>query len=82
MHRIPELWLLDALVGRRPHFDFLSIAKVKTVGDDAVPIGRFASGHVGLHWAGDGREAWHEFGAIAGGDERLHAWHMLEVLRA
>jgi len=46
--QIPNLWLLKDFVPRRPHLDFIFVAPIKAIGNDAVFSRRLSGQNTGL----------------------------------
>lgn len=80
VERIPNLRRQDAVVPRRPHFDFLLVAVVEAVGDHTMLAGQHAGGHVRLHRAGHTGEAGTKRCAINGQTRQVR--HRIDILRA
>ena len=80
--QVPYLRPLDAVVRGRPHFDLMFFSPIKTVGHNAMLRRPSARGHVGLHRAGDAREAGRKVGDRAAGRQRPQVLHPGNVLFA
>ena len=77
MQLVPQLWALDALVSRRPHFNLLAVAPIETVGHYSMVCWQAAGQHVGLYRPGDARETGHQHSSVGHGGTQV--WHLGQV---
>jgi hypothetical protein len=75
MQQIPNLRLLDFVVPGRPHLDFVLIAPIKAVGDDAMISRQLSREHIRLHRPRDARKARHQRRSVATARQPRHVGH-------